>query len=140
MAVQGTNVLLPSGGAGGLAVAAWALRRAGMPAERLARRTVAFYVLTSSVNFVTAALAGGLLALGVLSGGDSLLLTAGPATAAAVVIAAVLALPRVLASGRSRPRDARAGRALAAVEAALSDGIADARLLVRTGSPSWNAR
>ncbi|HVL31209.1 MAG TPA: lysylphosphatidylglycerol synthase domain-containing protein [Solirubrobacteraceae bacterium] len=135
MAVQGTNVLLPSGGAGGLAVAAWALRRAGMPAERLARRTVAFYVLTSSVNFVTAALAGGLLALGVLSGGDSLLLTAGPATAAAVVIAAVLALPRVLASGRSRPRDGRAGRALAAVEAALSDGIADARLLVRTGNP-----
>lgn len=68
MAAQGTNVLLPSGGTGGLALAAWALRRTGMPAERLARRTVAFYVLTSAVNFATAALAGSLLALGILAG------------------------------------------------------------------------
>ena len=29
IAAQGTNVLLPSGGAGGLAVAAWALRKTG---------------------------------------------------------------------------------------------------------------
>ena len=41
MAAQGTNVLLPSGGAGGLVLAAWALRRTGMPTERLARRSVA---------------------------------------------------------------------------------------------------
>jgi uncharacterized membrane protein YbhN (UPF0104 family) len=135
MAAQGTNVLLPSGGAGGLAVAAWALRRTGMPAERLARRTVAFYVLTSSVNFATAALAGTLLALGILSGAGSLALTAGPAAAAAIVIASVLALPRMLAFARRRPRDGRAGPALAAVETALVDGIADARLLVRTGNP-----
>jgi hypothetical protein len=106
-----------------------------MPAERLARRTVAFYVLTSSVNFATAVLAGGLLALGVLSGGDSLLLTAGPAGAAALVIAAVLVLPRLLERSSRRPRTGRAGRTLAAVEAALSGGIADARLLVRTGNP-----
>jgi uncharacterized membrane protein YbhN (UPF0104 family) len=135
MAAQGTNVLLPSGGTGGLALAAWALRRTGMPAGRLARRTVAFYVLTSSVNFVTAALAGSLLALGILSGGDSLLLTAGPAAGAALVIAAVLALPRLLARTSGRPRTGRAGRALDAVESVLGDGIADARLLVRTGNP-----
>jgi len=135
MAAQGTNVLLPSGGTGGLALAAWALRRTGMPAERLARRTVAFYVLTSSVNFLTATLVGSLLALGVLSGGGSLLLTAGPATAAALVIVAVLALPRLLARARRRPRTGRVGRVLAVVESALSGGIADARLLVRTGNP-----
>jgi uncharacterized membrane protein YbhN (UPF0104 family) len=137
MAAQGTNVLLPSGGAGGLALAAWALRRTGMPAERLARRTVAFYVLTSSVNFVTAAIAGSLLALGILSGGGSLLWTAGPAGAAIVVIATVLALPRLLGRlRRQEPEPAgRVGRALAAVESSLSSGIADARLLVRTGNP-----
>jgi uncharacterized membrane protein YbhN (UPF0104 family) len=135
MAVQGTNVLLPSGGTGGLALAAWALRRTGMPAERLARRTVAFYVLTSSVNFMTAALVGSLLALGILSGSDSLLLTAGPAAAAALVIATVLALPRLLARVRPQPRAGRAGRVLAVVESALSGGIADARLLVRSGNP-----
>ncbi len=135
MAAQGTNVLLPSGGAGGLAVAAWALRRTGMPAERLARRTVAFYVLTSSVNFVTAAIAGSLLAVGVLSGGDSVFWTAGPAGAAMVVIATVPALPRLLARLHPSERGGRLGRALVAVESALSGGLADARLLVRSGNP-----
>ncbi len=123
MAAQGTNVLLPSGGAGGLALAAWALKRAGMPTERLARRTVAFYVLTSSVNFFTAVIAGFALALG----GGALLWTAGPAVAAAVVIAAVLALPRLL----TRPREGRLGHVLTA----LSAGIRDAVRLARAGHP-----
>ena len=123
MAAQGTNVLLPSGGAGGLALAAWALKRAGMPTERLARRTVAFYVLTSSVNFFTAVIAGFALALG----GGALLWTAGPAVAAAVVIAGVLALPRLF----TRPREGRMGRVLAA----LSAGIRDAVRLARAGHP-----
>jgi uncharacterized membrane protein YbhN (UPF0104 family) len=34
MASQAANVLLPTGGAGGLALGAWALRRIGMPAAR----------------------------------------------------------------------------------------------------------
>ena len=51
MAEQAANVLLPTGGAGGLALGAWALRRIGMPAERIGRRTVAFFLITSSVNF-----------------------------------------------------------------------------------------
>jgi uncharacterized membrane protein YbhN (UPF0104 family) len=123
MAAQGTNVLLPSGGAGGLALAAWALRKTGMPTERLARRTVAFYLLTSSVNFMTAVIAGAALAV---AGGAPLAWTAGPAAAAAVVIAAVLALPRLV-----RPRPGRAGRVLAA----LSAGIRDAVALARPGHP-----
>jgi uncharacterized membrane protein YbhN (UPF0104 family) len=123
MAAQGTNVLLPSGGAGGLALAAWALKRAGMPTERLARRTVAFYVLTSSVNFFTAVIAGLALAIG----GGALLWTAGPAVAAAVVIALVLAVPRLF----TRPREGRLGRVLAA----LSAGIRDAVRLARAGHP-----
>jgi uncharacterized membrane protein YbhN (UPF0104 family) len=136
IAAQGTNVLLPSGGAGGLAVAAWALRRTGMTSERIARRTVAFYVLTSSVNFATAVLAGGLLALGILGGGGSLALTAGPALAAALVIAGVLALPRALASRTAaRPGRGRAGRVLAGTSSALNGGIRDAVALARTGNP-----
>jgi uncharacterized membrane protein YbhN (UPF0104 family) len=136
LAAQGTNVLLPSGGAGGLAVAAWALRRTGMPAERIGRRTVAFYVLTSGVNFATAALAGGLLALGVLAGGGSLAFTAGPAAGAALVIASVLALPRLIATrAGARPRAGRAGRVLASARGALVGGIRDATLLVRSGNP-----
>jgi uncharacterized membrane protein YbhN (UPF0104 family) len=123
MAAQGTNVLLPSGGAGGLALAAWALRKTGMPTERLARRTVAFYVLTSAVNFFTAVIAGVALALT----GGALLWTAGPAVAAGLVICGVLALPRLA----SRPRAGRRGRVLAA----LSAGIGDAVRLARSGNP-----
>ncbi|HEV7808148.1 MAG TPA: lysylphosphatidylglycerol synthase domain-containing protein, partial [Solirubrobacteraceae bacterium] len=138
MAAQGTNVLLPTGGAGGLAVVAWAMRRTGMSAERIGRRTVAFYVLTSAVNFATAALAGGLLALGVLAGGGSLALTAGPALAAALVIAGVLSLPRLLASRAIRGRAGRigrAGRVLATVRGALNGGVRDAVALARSGNP-----
>ena len=134
LAAQGTNVLLPSGGAGGLALAAWALRRTGMPAERIGRRTVAFYLLTSVVNFATAAVAGALLALGILAGGGSLAFTAGPAIAAAAAIAGVLALPRLLGTG-ARRRTGRAGRALVWMRGALAGGVHDARLLVRSGNP-----
>jgi hypothetical protein len=42
MSELGANALFPSGGAGGLALGAWALRRGGMPAARIARPTVAF--------------------------------------------------------------------------------------------------
>jgi len=136
VAVQGTNVLLPSGGAGGIAVAAWALRRNGMPAERIVRRGVAMFMLTSSVNFVTAVLAGGLLALGILSGGGSLAFTAGPAIAAALVIAGVIALPRILASrSAAAPRSGRIGRIVAWLRRALHGGIGDAIMLARTGNP-----
>ena len=58
MAEQGTNVLLPAGGVGGLALGAWALRQGGMSTERIARRSVAFFVLTSTPNFICAAVLG----------------------------------------------------------------------------------
>jgi len=133
-AAQGTNALLPAGGASGLALGALALRRTGLPAEHLGRRTVALYVLTSSVNFFTAILAGGLLALGILSGGPSLALSAGPALLAALAIAAVLLAPRMLNGAAARPREGRLGRLLGAGSAALADGIGDARGVVRGGN------
>src|SRR5438046_2935471 len=76
---QAANVLLPAGGAGGLALGAWALNRAGMSSDHIARRTVAFFVITSSTNFVVAVLAGAALLLGVLPGGASTALAAVPA-------------------------------------------------------------
>src|SRR4051794_29240481 len=62
LAVQGTNALGPAGGAGGLALGAWALRRPGVAADRLAPRTVAFFLVTSAVNFATVVFAGFALA------------------------------------------------------------------------------
>ena len=51
MSEQAANSLLPAGGAGGLALGVWALRQAGMPTAHIARRTVAFFVITSAANF-----------------------------------------------------------------------------------------
>lgn len=136
ISVQGTNVLLPSGGAGGLAVAIWALTRTGIASEVVVRRGVAMWLLTSAVNFATAVLAGGLLAFGILAGGGSLALTAGPAICAALAIAGVLALPRALSTARAmRPRAGRAGRLIALLRRALHGGVRDAVALGRSRDP-----
>jgi len=136
ISVQGTNVLLPSGGAGGLAVAIWALTRTGIASEVVVRRGIAMWLLTSAVNFATAVLAGGLLALGILVGGGSLALTAGPAICAALAIAGVLALPRALSTARAmRPRAGRAGRLIAWLRRALHGGVRDAVALGRSRDP-----
>lgn len=136
IAVQGTNVLLPSGGAGGLAVAAWALRKVGIPSDLVVRRGVAMWLLTSAVNFATAVLAGGLLALGILAGGGSPAFTAGPAIGAALAICGVFTLPRLLRGDvASRPATATAGRVLQWLRRAVSGGLHDAAVLGRSGDP-----
>ena len=53
MSEQGANSVLSVSGAGGLALGAWALRRGGMSTEHIARRTVAFWFLTSLANVWT---------------------------------------------------------------------------------------
>jgi uncharacterized membrane protein YbhN (UPF0104 family) len=134
LAAQGTNAVLPAGGASGLALGALALRRTGLPAEQLARRTVSLYVLTSSVNFLTSVIAGTLLATGILAGGPSLSMTAGPALASALFITGVLCLPRLLRATAARPREGRLGRVFGAGATALGGGITDARAIVRSGN------
>jgi uncharacterized membrane protein YbhN (UPF0104 family) len=58
--------LLPASGAGGLALGAWILHRGGMPVDRIARRSVAFFLIKSSVNFVAVAVLGTLMASGLI--------------------------------------------------------------------------
>jgi uncharacterized membrane protein YbhN (UPF0104 family) len=68
MAEQATNVLVPTGGAGGLALGAWALHQEGMPADKIARRSVCFFVLTSLPNFACAMVLAPLLLTGLFRG------------------------------------------------------------------------
>ena len=75
--------LVPASGAGGLALGAWVLHRGGMGGERIARRSVAFFLIKSGVNFVAVAVLGAALALGLLGPDLSLWLTALPAALAA---------------------------------------------------------
>jgi uncharacterized membrane protein YbhN (UPF0104 family) len=124
--------LLPASGAGGLALGAWILHEGGMPAERIARRSVAFFLIKSSVNFVAVAVLGTALAVGLFGPDLSLWLTALPAGLSIALIVLVLAVPRL---GPGRPAEPDAGRlrrAVAAARRALVGGIAEAVRIVRS--------
>ena len=66
VAEEGAGSLFPLGGAGSLALGVWALRRGGMPADEIARKTVAFFLLTSAVPVGMLLLLGAGLATGLL--------------------------------------------------------------------------
>jgi uncharacterized membrane protein YbhN (UPF0104 family) len=142
MAEQGTNVLVPAGGVGGLALGAWALRQGGMNTDRIARRSVSFFVLTSAPNFLCAALFGCALATGLLPGGGPRVLTwaLGGLAVAAIVLVAVL--PRILgrvgpekAGAAAATRRARAGRLARRGATTVADGVDDAGGLLRARPP-----
>ena len=128
----GAGSIVPASGAGGLALGAWILREGGMPPQQIASRSVAFFIIKSSVNFVAVAVLGTLLALGVLGPELSPWLTAVPAAGALLVIAAVLVVPR-LGMGAPVPADAtRTRRAMREVRKALVGGTREAVRLVRS--------
>ena len=87
--------LIPASGAGGLALGAWVLHRGGMDGQRIGRRSVAFFLIKSGVNFLAVAVLGTVMALGLVGPHLSLWLTALPAALAALAIGAVVALPRL---------------------------------------------
>ena len=142
MSEMGANALLPTGGAGGLALGAWALKRGGMPTAEIARRTAAFFMLTSVANVVGVVVVGLGLAVRVLPGETNLALTLLPAAiAAASIVCSLLAgrssaglhrrLDRNEASGSSR-RSTLALKTLVAV----ADGVNEAVALLREGN-AW---
>jgi uncharacterized protein (TIRG00374 family) len=84
--------LLAAAGAGGVAVTAWALRRAGVPARVIACRMVAMYVLQYGV-YLGALVVGGLgLRYGLFSGEAPVALTAVPAFLAAAAIVLIFSM------------------------------------------------
>jgi uncharacterized membrane protein YbhN (UPF0104 family) len=124
--------LLPASGAGGLALGAWILHEGGMAADRIARRSVAFFLIKSSVNFVAVAVLGTLMAVGLVGPELSLWLTALPAALALLLIGVVLAVPR-LGPGPAPAADAgKFRRGLYSVRRALVTGTAEAIVLMRT--------
>jgi hypothetical protein len=136
LAMQGMNILLPAGGSGGLAVGAVMMDRAGVPRGFTASRTIALFLVTSLVSFAAIVVAGLGVATGLLDGEPARLATLVPALGALLVIAAVVALPRVLprpagtaaASGRVR-------RALVTAAAHAHDGVDAGSALLRGKDP-----
>jgi putative heme transporter len=131
--------LLPTGGAGGAAVALWAFRRAGLPTRDAARALLTVLVLVYSVFLVSIATAGAALALGIAHGNAPLVLTALPAALAALAIAAGLGVgvrrpapaaeSRSRSAGRARARDASLTLGAAVHEAIALVRSADVRLV-----------
>ena len=130
----GMGSLVPASGAGGLALGAWVLHRGGMGGERIARRSVAFFLIKSGVNFVAVALIGAALALGIVGPHQSLWLTAFPAVMAALSIVAVIVLPRLGPGEPPEPDASRLRRWVSASRKALINGIGEAGAILRTGN------
>jgi uncharacterized protein (TIRG00374 family) len=121
--------IVPASGAGGIALGAWILNRSGMPGPVVARRSVAFLLIKSSVNFVAVGVIGVVMFAGVgphLSPALTLL----PAIASAGAIVAIVFVGRlsrrVADSSRTRLRVALA---------ALADGVEEAGVLLRRRDP-----
>jgi uncharacterized membrane protein YbhN (UPF0104 family) len=122
------NSLLSVGGAGGLALGAWILRRGGVPGAQIARRTVAFFLVTSLANVGFLALGGLALAAGLLSGPSNPLLSLVPIVAGIGAIALALsagAAARALGGRTARPR-------IQAILRAAGDGVDQAVVLLRS--------
>jgi len=141
MAELAANSLLPAGGAGGLALGVWALRQAGMPAGHVARRTVAFFVVTSAANFFALILTGIGVFIGVLAGSGSAALTLVPALVTALAVVLVALSPRLLRALGERGADADrrhwSGRARLTLRGwleAVADGVDQAIALLRSHS------
>jgi uncharacterized membrane protein YbhN (UPF0104 family) len=90
--------MFAAGGAGGIALTAWALRRAGRDRRRVAVDLWSFLVVLYAVFMAALVLAGVGLATGVLAGPAPTALTIPPAVFGASVIATAL----LLAASRSR--------------------------------------
>jgi len=145
MAELAANSLLPTGGAGGLALGVWALRQAGMPTGNIMRRTVAFFVITSAANFLTLIVVGLGVFVGIIPGGGSAWLTLVPALITAVGSLLVILSPKLLRALGSRPISSEVrtwrGRARALVHSGLqacADGVEQAIVLLRSHSLGVN--
>jgi uncharacterized protein (TIRG00374 family) len=141
MSELAANSLLPAGGAGGLALGVWALRQAGMPTGHIARRSVAFFVVTSAANFVALAVVGLGMFVGLISGSRSALLTLLPALVTLAGGTVACLSPRLLhaigghgvgpTTGNFRHR---VGAAVRAGLSATADGVEQAIALLRAHS------
>ncbi|MBV9334483.1 MAG: UPF0104 family protein [Solirubrobacterales bacterium] len=141
MSELAANSLLPTGGAGGLALGVWALRQAGMPTAHIARRTVAFFVVTSAANFFVLIVVGLAVFLGILAGRGSALLTLLPALITALGVLLVGLSPKLLRAlgehGADAERDTLTGRVRLILRAwleATADGVDQAIALLRSRS------
>jgi uncharacterized protein (TIRG00374 family) len=130
MAGLAATRIFSAGGAGGIVLSYWALRKAGMPRRRAACRMVAFLVLMYSVYPTALILFGIMLRSHVLPGPAPVAGTIVPAVIAAalIVVATLLSLipddvERRLSAWASRPGTSKIVGRMATVPATLATGV-----------------
>jgi uncharacterized membrane protein YbhN (UPF0104 family) len=128
--------LLPTAGAGGAALALYALRRAGLRPATAARTLLVFLVLLYSVFLASIAVAGATLALGLVHGQGPSVLSALPAAGAVAAIVLGLVFAAVVGGEAREPAAdrSRLTRAMRLIGGAVHDalrlvGSGDRRLL-----------
>ena len=151
MAGLAATRLFAAAGAGGVALTAWALRRAGMGPRTVACRMIAFMALIYAIYLGAMLIDGVGLRTGLFPGGGPFAITIVPAIAAGVLflVAGATALvpgdlERRLGRLSSGPgRSARFLSKVAAVPALTASGLRTAIALVRErnpgllGAPAW---
>jgi uncharacterized protein (TIRG00374 family) len=141
MAGLAATRVFAAGGAGGIALTAWALRQAGMPKRAVADQTLAFLVLTYGVYMAAVVLGGFGLYFGILPGSEDWAITLLPAIIGLIAFAVALLASLTPTDLQKRlegyaTRHGRIGRLAqkaANLPAAISSGIRISVQLVRTG-------
>ncbi len=125
LAELAVNSVVSVSGLAGIALGAWVLRTRGVSVERIAKRSVLIFVLTSAVNVGAVAVIGLLMWVGILPGSRNALLTLLPAGAAIAAVVGTLFLARGArrAAERKPQEHGRAAVALAAVGGGVEDAL-----------------
>jgi uncharacterized protein (TIRG00374 family) len=134
LAALAATRLFSAGGAGGLVLQAWALRKAGLDARTVADRTVTFIVTQYLVYTVAVVLFGYALHFGILPGEAPYAITFLPATLALIVTIAGLSLafvPPNLQKRIERVQGKGLLARLAQLPASASTGIRASLKLIR---------
>ncbi len=129
LAELAVNSVVSVSGLAGIALGAWVLRSKGVSVDRIARRSVLIFSLTSAVNVVAVVVIGVPMWLGLLPGSQNAVLTLLPAAAAIALIAGTLALAAWARRAAGRREDKGARRTVALK--ALADGVSDALQMIR---------
>jgi uncharacterized protein (TIRG00374 family) len=130
--------LFSAGGAGGVALTYWALRRAGMPARETARRMVAFLVLLYTIYLGALVVCGIFLRIGLFPGPSPVGMTIVPAALAGIALVIVFLVSlipgdfeRLVASWAGGHRRVGLARRIATVPATIASGTREALSLLR---------
>jgi uncharacterized membrane protein YbhN (UPF0104 family) len=123
------NSVVSVSGLAGIALGAWVLRSKGFSVERIAKRSVLIFVLTSAVNVGAVAVIGLPMWVGLIPGSTDPLLTLLPGLAAVAAIGGTIALAEWARRAAAR-RPLKKSRTTVAL-IAVSGGVEDALGLIR---------